>query len=148
MKDTPSEVPLTILLVEDNPAHASLIKRIIERQDVPPRIHHVYDGETALHYLEELGATAVQERLPHVVFLDLYLPGLSGHDVLKTIKMSPTLKSIPVMVLSSSDTENDIQDAYALYANSYLVKPLDFNKFEEMIDVLVKWLAWNHNTRP
>ncbi len=147
--DEDTETPLRLLLVEDNPAHAQLIIRIIKEQDLPTRIHHVYDGQTALDYLLRQGsyATAEQAPRPHVVLLNLYLPGVDGFEVLRTVKTSDALQSIPVIVLTSSASERDINRAYALHANSYLAKPLDFRGFEEMIIDLMNWLNWNYNTR-
>jgi len=137
---------LTILLVEDNEDHAELVRRSFADNQVANRIHHVKDGEEALNYLFRRGEYADQEKspVPNLVLLDLRLPKVDGIEVLKEIKASARLKSIPVVVLTSSLAETDIAKAYANNANSYLVKPVDFEKFTKLMkDLGYYWLAWN-----
>lgn len=138
--------PLHILLVEDNEAHAELVIRGMRDQQVANRIHHVLDGEQALDYLFQRGAyaDAVMNPRPNFILLDLRLPRVDGLEVLKTIKTSPTLLRIPVVILTSSDAESDIARSYDYHANSYVVKPLDFNTFTRLMkDLGFYWLGWN-----
>jgi len=125
----------TILLIEDDEAHAALITRILEEVNPEAEIRLVCDGEEAIEYLFQQGKYTDQEKSPRpdLVLLDLRLPKLDGQEVLKAIKQSETLKAIPVAVLTSSESEYDIDTAYRNQANSYLVKPLGFAEFYEMI---------------
>ena len=138
--------PLIILLVEDNPAHAELVMRALESNRVENQIHHVVDGEQALDYLHHRGEFAQPgaSPRPQLVLLDLRLPKIDGLEVLKHIKTTDELRSIPTVVLTTSEAEMDITKAYDGYANSYLVKPIDFDKFKSlMADLGFYWLAWN-----
>ncbi len=140
--------PLNILLVEDNVDHTELIKRSLEGHRIPNRLYHVPDGEKALDYLNRRGKYSDPEKspMPHLVLLDLRLPRMDGLEVLKEMKSSETLKRIPVVVLTSSSAEMDIAQAYRNHANSYVVKPVDFAKFDELLDDLgFYWLAWNEH---
>jgi CheY-like chemotaxis protein len=138
--------PLIILLVEDNRDHAELIMRSFEEHRIANRMFHVLDGEAALDYLFRKGAYAdpnVSPR-PHVVLLDLRLPKIDGLEVLKQIKSSEDLRRIPVVALTTSEAERDMAGAYNRHVNSYLVKPVDFDKFSKLMDDLgFYWLAWN-----
>ncbi|MCB8943896.1 MAG: response regulator [Ardenticatenaceae bacterium] len=139
---------LKILLVEDNPAHAELIIRSLEDHKVPNDIYHAYDGEVALDYLFQRGPynDALQNPRPHVILLDIRMPKIDGIQVLKEIKASTELKHIPVIILTTSEAEADVQKAYQNYANSYLVKPVDFDEFMQLMDELgFYWLNWNHH---
>jgi CheY-like chemotaxis protein len=139
---------LNILLVEDNEDHAELIRRSLEENQVANRIYWVQDGEEALDYLYQRGTYADKTKspCPHLILLDLRLPKIDGLEVLKTIKTDEKLKSIPVVVLTSSESEQDIGKVYAFHANSYLVKPLDFEKFTKLMrDLGFYWLGWNVN---
>jgi two-component system response regulator len=133
----------TILLIEDDEAHAALITRILENVDRGAEIQLVRDGEEALEYLFQQGKYAAQEMRPRpdLVLLDLRLPRLDGLEVLKAIKRSERLKAIPVVVLTSSESETDIQTAYLSGANIYLVKPLSFGEFAELIRMVTTWLV-------
>jgi two-component system, response regulator len=138
--------PLHILLVEDNEDHAELVIRGMRDQQVANRIHHVPDGEQALDYLFLRGMykDPMKNPRPHLVLLDLRLPRVDGLDVLKTIKTTPVLLRIPVVVLTSSDAESDLAKAYDYHANSYLVKPLDFKTFTRLMkDLGFYWMGWN-----
>ena len=141
-----TEDPLHILLVEDNEAHADLVIRGMRDQQVANKIHHVTDGEQALNYLFGRGAYAdpVQNPRPNLVLLDLRLPRVDGLVVLKTIKTTPALLRIPVVILTSSDAESDIVKSYDYHANSYVVKPLDYKLFTKLMkDLGSYWLGWN-----
>jgi two-component system, response regulator len=138
--------PLHILLVEDNEDHAELVIRGMREQQVANVIHHVPDGEKALDYLFNRGTyadTGTNPR-PNLVLLDLRLPRVDGLEVLRTIKATPELLRIPVVILTSSEAESDIVRSYDSHANSYLVKPLDFKTFTRLMkDLGFYWLGWN-----
>jgi CheY-like chemotaxis protein len=139
--------PLTILVVEDDPAHAKLMVRCFEDHRIANRVFHVADGETALDYLFRRSAYADPKKSPrpHVILLDLRLPGTDGLEVLHEIKTSDELQKIPVVIVTSSDAKPDIDAAYRHLANSYLVKPLDFERFHKLMTELgFYWLGWNH----
>ena len=135
-----------ILLVEDNEAHAELVIRGMHDEQVPTMIHHVMDGEQALDYLFLRAAFSdpLKNPRPDLVLLDLRLPRVDGLDVLKTIKSTPGLLRIPVVVLTSSDAAKDIAQAFDYHANSFLVKPLDFRAFTKLMkEIGTYWLGWN-----
>ncbi len=139
--------PLVILLVEDNQAHAELVLRSFEDHRIANVIHHVSDGEAALDYLFRRGAYAdpTQSPRPHVILLDLRLPKIDGLEVLKEIKTDSEVNNIPVVILTTSATNQDVAGAYAYHANSYLVKPVDFAQFTQMMEELgFYWLGWNY----
>lgn len=138
--------PVAILLVEDDRAHAEIVRRNFERSRVANELIHVEDGQAALDYLQCQGAFAAPERAPRpdLVLLDLRLPKVDGLEVLRRVKSDPHLASIPVIVLTTSAAESDMVRAYDAHANSYLVKPVDFPQFVELLDTLgYYWLAWN-----
>lgn len=138
--------PFHILLVEDNEDHAELAIRAMRDLQLANIIHHVPDGERALDYLFMRGAYSDPEKNPRpdLVLLDLRLPRVDGLDVLKTVKSTPELLRIPVVVLTSSEAESDIIQSYDYHANSYIVKPLDFKLFtQQMKDLGFYWLGWN-----
>lgn len=140
--------PVSILLVEDNLDHAELVMRSFEDHAVANKIYHVADGEEAIDYLfsKEKYAQGNQNPTPHVILLDLRLPKIDGLEVLKAVKSDNELKSIPVVVLTTSTAKTDLAKAYEYHANSYLVKPVDFDKFNKLMDTLgFYWLAWNRN---
>lgn len=138
--------PVIILLVEDNPDHAELVKRGLKEHRVANKIYHVSDGEEALDYLFRRGAYTDPEKSPrpHVVLLDLRLPKIDGLEVLKEIRTCKELDRIPVVILTTSGAEMDVARAYDAHVNSYLVKPVDFEKFSQLMnDLGFYWLAWN-----
>lgn len=134
-----------ILLVEDNPYDAELALRALKQNNLTNRVVHVTDGEEALDFLFARGSFAADVRAkPKVILLDLKLPKLGGLEVLKIIKTDPDLKIIPVVVLTSSREEKDIVESYDLGVNSYMVKPVAFDKFIEVIkDLGMYWLILN-----
>lgn len=139
---------LTILLVEDNEDHAELVKRNFQHNCVANTIYHVKDGEEALDYLFRRGrySDPRSSPKPHLVFLDLRLPKVDGIEVLREIKNSEALKTTPVVILTSSESDKDILKAYSSNANSYVVKPVDFQKFTQLMkDLGFYWLGWNEN---
>ncbi len=139
---------LVILLVEDNLAHAELVLRSFSAHQVANQIHHVADGQAALDYLFRQGdyVDPEQSPRPHVVLLDLRLPKVSGLQVLQQIKQDPDLRRIPVVILTTSAAERDLAMAYESHTNSYLVKPIDLDKFMQLMnDLGLYWLAWNRH---
>jgi CheY-like chemotaxis protein len=142
------EKKTVILLVEDEEAHAMLTMRTLEEEGVDNEVHWVTDGEEALNYLFRNGnyADKVSSPRPDLVILDLRLPKCDGHEVLAAIKQSEDLKVIPVVVLTTSENGEDMTKAYSNHANSYLVKPLGFGEFSEMIRELRSyWLVQNRH---
>jgi CheY-like chemotaxis protein len=135
----------TILLVEDDETHAMLIMRCFEKME-GNKVHWVTNGEDALSYLLHEGKFGNKNKYPRpdLILLDLRLPKRDGHEVLKEIKTSNKLKTIPVVILTTSSNKQDLINAYMNHANGYLVKPLGFDKFQDMIEDLgTYWLKWN-----
>lgn len=118
-----------ILLVEDNPVDLDLTLRAFSSQKFNNPIDVARDGEEALDYLEKLEQGS---QLPLVILLDLKLPKINGLKVLEVIKKHPVLKTIPVVILTTSSESADVETAYQLGVNSYIVKPVDFGKFVEV----------------
>ena len=138
-----------MLLVEDDPDHAELIIRGLEDNLVVNRIHHLEDGEAALDYLFRRGKYSNEDTSPrpHLILLDLRLPKVDGLQVLREIKATEDLRRIPVVVLTTSEADDDIGQAYDNQANSYLVKPVEFIKFGQLMrDLGFYWLVWNRNS--
>ncbi len=139
---------LDILLVEDNPSEVALALRAFEKNGVTNVIHHVSDGVEALDFMLDRGKFAGEgyyQRLG-LILLDINIPKISGLEVLKVIKENPDTKSIPVIVLSSSDQPSDIYKAYSLGANSYLVKSQGFTDFVKDIGTICYyWLSLNRS---
>ena len=140
--------PLSILLVEDNIAHAELVMRSFKEHRISNEITHVTDGEQALDYLFQRGAYADKQKSPrpHVVLLDLRLPRVDGLDVLRRIRAAEeeALRRIPVVILTTSEAEQDVAQAYERHVNSYVVKPPSFEGFTGLMDDLgFYWLGWN-----
>ena len=139
--------PFTILLVEDNPAHAELVLRSFEDHRVANTIVHLSDGESALDYLFRRGpfADPGESPRPHVILLDLRLPRMDGLEVLKEIRADDDLHTLPVVILTTSEAERDVAMAYEQHTNSYVVKPLDFEGFTALMgDLGFYWLGWNY----
>lgn len=138
--------PLSILLIEDEEAHAELTRRAIRKAGNANRIHIVSDGEEAFDFLCNRGAYADKSKypLPGLILLDINLPGIDGIEVLKKLKKDPKLKKIPVIMLTTSEREEDIVRSYEHYANSYLTKPVGFKAFEEKIKQIdFYWMILN-----
>ena len=131
------KTPPTILLVEDDPQDAELTLNALGAADPPPEVIHLHDGADALDYLFRRGAYSARESsLPAVMLLDLKMPRVDGLDVLRQVKSDPELKSIPVVVLTSSREERDVCQTYALGANAYVVKPVRFQNFLDAIKAI------------
>jgi two-component system response regulator len=138
--------PMEILLVEDNPADVELTLRALKKNNLTNMVKVVTDGAQALDYLFGVGAYAGENNYPQpkVVFLDLKLPKVDGREVLRRMKVDPKTRMIPVVVLTSSKEESDIAESYKLGVNSYVVKPLDFDKFVEAVSQLgLYWVLLN-----
>lgn len=121
-----------ILLVEDNEGDVRLTREALKEGRIRNRLSVVQDGEQALAFLRREGAHADAPR-PDLILLDLNLPRLDGREVLAAIKNDPALKSIPVVVLTSSRTEQDLLRAYDLHANCFITKPVEFEQFIEVV---------------
>jgi two-component system, chemotaxis family, response regulator Rcp1 len=124
--------PIEILLVEDNPADIRLTIEGLKEAKVANRLHAVLDGNAALDFLFRRGEHKGAVR-PDVVLLDLNLPGIDGRAVLQQVKNDPKLRSIPVVVLTSSESETDIIQSYEAYANCFVSKPIDFDGFMRVV---------------
>ena len=134
---TPNNRP--ILLIEDNPMDIDLTKRAFTKRKVLNSIEIARDGEEALKFLTRWEAG---DQTLVVILLDLKLPKFSGLEVLHALKTHPDFQTIPVIVLTSSAEDNDIKTAYELGANSYIVKPVDFDKFINVAsEIEIYWLA-------
>ena len=136
-----------ILVVEDNPVDEKLIVRALEKRNVANRIVVARDGEEALEQLFGAGdgAQAPSAPLPQVVLLDLKLPKVDGLEVLRRIRSTERTKQLPVVVLTSSDEEQDILQSYALGVNSYVRKPVNFDQFSEAVaEIGLYWLVINN----
>ena len=135
-----------ILLVEDNPQDAELTIRALKKHNLANRLFTVEDGAEALDFIFCRGKYATRDNghSPKVVLLDLKLPKVSGLEVLRALKQDERTRSIPVVVVTSSREDPDIKTAYALGANSYVVKPVDFDAFAESVSSLgLYWLLVN-----
>jgi len=136
----------TILLVEDNPQDEMLILRAFKRINLANEINVVRDGQQALDYLFAEGefANRTGANLPTVVLLDIGLPRLSGLEVLARLRADPRTRLLPIVILTSSDEEEDRISSYMKGANSFVRKPLDFGEFAETVSRLgIYWLATN-----
>jgi len=141
--------PSSILIVEDEPAHAELTKRAIRKAGNAGRIYTVSDGEEALDYLFHRGKFVDEKKYPYpgLILLDIKLPGIDGIEVLKQIKTHPVLRKIPIIMLSTSERHEDVVMSYCNYANSYLTKPVGFKEFEEKVRQLdFYWMTVNKPT--
>ncbi len=133
--------PTEILLIEDNPADARLAQEALRAAGVVATLRHLRRGDEALAYLRRQSPHQQATR-PALVLLDLNLPGRSGHELLAEIKADPELRSIPVIVLSSSPAPEDVARSYDLHANAYLVKETDLDRFlETMRSLAAFWLG-------
>jgi len=124
--------PITILLVEDNPADARLVNEAMKEIKIRNTLYHVPDGVEAMAFLRKQGEYAKMPR-PDVILLDLNMPRKDGRQTLKEIKADPELRRIPVVVLTVSDAEEDIIKSYDLHANCYVTKPLNLDEFSKVV---------------
>jgi len=141
---------IDILIVEDNPQDAEFIIRSLKSRNLENNLFHVEDGVEALDFLFCKGKYSDRNILspPKIVLLDIQLPKLSGLEVLKVLKENDHTKNIPIVVVTSSREEPDMAEAYKLGANSYVVKPVDFNQFvSAMSNLGIYWLVINQPLR-
>jgi two-component system response regulator len=141
----PAADAVEILLVEDNPNDVELTLHALQRHNLANHVLVVRDGEEALQYLFATGVHAGRtSEAPRVIFLDLKLPKVDGLEVLSRVKQDERTRTIPVVVLTSSAEVPDLARCYALGANSYIVKPVDFDKFVQAVSQLgFYWLLLN-----
>jgi chemotaxis family two-component system response regulator Rcp1 len=132
-----------ILLVEDNPADIKITQRAVRESQMPAELLVVRDGQEAVDYLLRQGSHTATEgwRRPDLILLDLNLPRLNGREVLERIRNHPVLRTVPVVVLTTSRRQEDIVDTYAAGANTYIEKPQDFNRFVDVLRTIQRyWL--------
>jgi CheY-like chemotaxis protein len=135
----------SVLLIEDNPMDVHLTRRVFARRQLPHPLEVLRDGEEALGYIH---AWQDGRELPAVVLLDLKLPRVDGLEVLRQLKAHRALRSVPVIVLTTSAEDHDINAAYNLGANSYIVKPVDFDNFLSVAELIeAYWLRLNLGPR-
>ena len=140
------EQPIDILLIEDNPDDVELTLHVFQKHTAAKRFHVLRDGAEAMDFLHCTGAYAGRSphNNPRLILLDLKLPLVDGHYVLRQIRANASTRLTPIVVLSSSKEERDIFQTYQLGVNSYIVKPVDFNAFIEVATVVGKyWLSLN-----
>ena len=139
-----------ILIVEDNPNDAEMALRALKKNNLANNVLLVNDGEMALDFIFAKGKFAGREEAPRpkIILLDLKLPKVDGLEVLKAIKSNSKTKIIPVIVLTSSKEEKDMVESYRLGVNSYIVKPVDFDKFVVAVrDLSLYWLLLNQQPK-
>jgi two-component system, response regulator len=144
--NSPNEIE--ILLIEDNPNDAELAIRALRKNYPDRNILHLLDGEEAISYFFPNGIESheVTQKLPKVILLDLKLPRVDGFEVLKIIKSHISTRLLPVVILSSSAEKIDIQKCYAMGANSYIVKPVDFDSYRDTVANIGHY--WLNNNQP
>ena len=134
----------SILLVEDNPADLDLTRRAFQRHQAAYPLQEAHDGAEALEMVARLQSDESGANLPLLVLLDLRLPKVNGFEVLRQLKSNPKTCHVPVVVLTSSSDHSDIQHAYTLGANSYLIKPINYHEFSEMAATIDQyWMGIN-----
>jgi len=132
MTPKPAGQPIEVLLVEDDPGDVLLIREAFDFNKVHNNLHVVNDGEQALQYLRREGDHAAALR-PDLILLDLNLPRKDGREVLAEVKSDERLRAIPVVVLTTSEAEEDVLKSYQLHANAYVTKPVDFERFVSIV---------------
>jgi two-component system, response regulator len=143
--------PIDILLVEDNADHAALTMRALRDGNMLNEIFWVKDGQEAVDFLDRAGryASPAQAPRPGLILLDIRLPKLDGHEVLRHIKSDPALRSIPVIMLTTSERDDEIHACYEGGVNSYVSKPVKFADFVQTIKSLkIYWIMVNHLPDP
>lgn len=144
----PSVRPIDILMVEDDPDDVFLTQEALKGAKVLNRLHVVPDGLEALAYLRRQEPHSSAQR-PDLILLDLNLPRMNGREVLAVLKADPDLRLIPVVVLTTSDSEEDILKSYALHANCYIQKPVDLDRFMKVVRSIEDfWLSIVQLPRP
>ncbi|MGN6553187.1 MAG: response regulator [Verrucomicrobiota bacterium] len=146
-----AEPAAEILLVEDSPDDVTFFVYTLEKAGLAARLHVISNGAEALEFIFCTGKHKNRNpaNRPKVILLDLKLPQVNGLEVLRRLKADPRTRTIPVVVLSSSQEERDLSESYGLGANSYLVKPMDFDEFSQCIRALGQyWLNFNQTPKP
>ena len=141
------DMEIEILLIEDNANDAEMAIRALRKQGIGNKLFHLQDGATALDFLFGTGEYAGRntENKPQVILLDLKMPKVNGIEVLQRIKSNEITRKIPVVVLTSSKENPDVEKCYELGANSYIVKPVEFVNFSKAVaEVGLYWLLFNH----
>jgi CheY-like chemotaxis protein len=134
---------LTVLLVEDNPRDVRLTQRAFEQANVPHELRVVRDGDEALAYLHREGDYAAVDSSPRpdMILLDLNLPRMGGHEFMQRVRQDARFRQVPIVVLTTSGRPDDVRQAYDDGANAYLLKPVEFSRFTEVIGHLASfWL--------
>jgi CheY-like chemotaxis protein len=134
---------LTVLLVEDNPRDVRLTQRAFEQASVPHELRVVRDGDEALAYLHREGEYAAVDSSPRpdMILLDLNLPRMGGHEFMQRVRQDARFRQVPIVVLTTSGRPDDVRQAYDDGANAYLLKPVEFSRFTEVIGHLASfWL--------
>jgi len=124
--------PIQILLVEDSPTDTMLTLKALKLGKVANDVHHVDDGVQAMEFVRRQGIYSQVPR-PDIILLDLNLPRKDGREVLQELKVDPQLKAIPVVVLTTSQADQDVLQSYQLHANCYITKPVSFERFLEVV---------------
>ena len=124
--------PIDILIVEDNPTDVMILHEALDSAKLRVKLHTVSDGVAALEFLRRMGPHALAPR-PDLILLDLNLPRKNGHEVLAELKADVSLRSIPVVMLTTSQAEDDVARAYAGHVNCYIRKPVNFERFVEVV---------------
>jgi CheY-like chemotaxis protein len=138
----PSNLPVTIVLVEDDAGHARLIERNLRRAHITNDITVLGDGQEAVDYFfKEAAYAGAEHALPLLVLLDLNLPGLDGYQVLARLKSDERTRQIPVIVLTTTDDPREVERCYALGCNVYITKPVEYEQFSEAIRRLGLFLS-------
>ncbi len=136
----------SVLLIEDNPMDVDLTRRVFARRRLPNPLAVVRDGAEALDFIDNCRSG---EQVPAIILLDLKLPKVDGLEVLRRLKAHPRLREVPVIVLTTSAEDRDVHAAYRLGVNSYIVKPVDFEKFVAVAAQIESyWLLLNTGPRP
>lgn len=135
---------MNVLVVEDDVAHAKIIRRAFEGSSDAGSVQYVWDGDLALDYVYGRGPYSDRTRypFPDMILLDLCMPRMDGIDVLKTLKSDETTRKIPVIILTTSNRSTDVNDCYQCGANGFVVKPIDFGEFSRKVqDIHRFWTA-------
>ena len=142
--ETPAQ--MEILLVEDNPADAEMTLRALRRNNLANKVHWVKDGEQALEFMFRTGAYAERDpaAVPKLIMLDIKMPKIDGIEVLRRLKAEESTRTVPVVVMTSSNEERDVLESYRLGVNSYIVKPVQFESFLETVAKIgLYWVITN-----
>lgn len=131
--------PFTVVMVEDDEGHARLIRKNLDRTFTGTRVVHLHDGEAAMHYF--FPEPTPQNHEKTLVLLDLNLPKIDGYDILKRMKNEESTRSIPIIVMTTTDNPKEIDRCYELGCNMYITKPIEYDNFSDMMHKLEMTLA-------